>query len=175
MAAGGDNRGFSPLMKLQLTPKEYRRLLQMLYLADRMLNGRRDDEPAGLRLKCEEVLQSFLGYATPFGCADLVEETETGPLNFSEAVPDEPGVKEAVHDYDDDTFWQELVARLAERDYERLHGRPAAPDPDGPPESEADEDAREEELARLEDEYWREFETDGVKNLVVLKGLGRPS
>ena len=40
-------------MKLQLTPKEYRRILQMLYLADHVLNGRREDEPAGLRLKCE--------------------------------------------------------------------------------------------------------------------------
>ena len=28
-------------MKLQLTPKEYRRILQMLYLADHVLNGRR--------------------------------------------------------------------------------------------------------------------------------------
>ena len=61
-------------MKLQLTPKEYRRILQMLYLADHVLNGRREDEPAGLRLKCEEVLQPFLGYATQFACADLVEE-----------------------------------------------------------------------------------------------------
>ena len=162
-------------MKLQLTPKEYRRLLQMLYLADRVLNGRREDEPTGLRLKCEEVLQSFLGYATQFGCADLVDETEAVGLNFSEAMPDEPGIKDAIQDYDEDAFWQELVAQLAERDYERLHGRPALPDPDGPPESDANQDSREEELARLEDEYWREFESEGVKNLVVLKGLGRPS
>jgi hypothetical protein len=162
-------------MKLQLTPKEYRRILQMLYLADRVLNGRRDDEPTGLRLKCEEVLQAFLGSGTQFGCADLVEETPTGSLNFSEAMPDEPGVKEAIQDYDDDAFWQELVARLAERDYERLHGRPALPDPDGVPETEEQQEAREEELSRLEDEYWREFESDGVKNLVVLKGLSRPS
>ena len=162
-------------MKLQLTPKEYRRLLQMLYLADRVLNGRREDEPTGLRLKCEEVLQSFLGYATQFGCADLVDETETVGVNFSDAMPDEPGIKDAVQDYDEDAFWQELVARLAERDYERLHGQPAFPAPDGPPESEAAQDSREEELARLEDEYWREFEAEGVKNLVVLKGLGRPS
>jgi hypothetical protein len=162
-------------MKLQLTPKEYRRVLQMLYLADRVLNGRRDDERAGLRLKCEEALQAFLGYATPLGCADLVETIDSGELNFSEAMPDEPGIKEAIQDYDEDAFWQELVARLAERDYERLHGRPAFPDPDGPPETEGQQDEREEELARLEDEYWREFEADGVKNLVVLKGLGRPS
>jgi hypothetical protein len=162
-------------MKLQLTPKEYRRLLQMLYLADRVLNGRRDDEPAGLRLKCEEVLQSFLGYATPFGCADLVEETDDELRNFSDLLPDEPGIREAIERYDEDTFWQELVARLAERDYERLHGRSALPDPDGPPEADAQAQEREAELARLEDEYWREFEADGVKNLVVLKGLGRPS
>jgi len=162
-------------MKLQLTPKEYRRILQMLYLADLMLNGRREDEPSGLRLKCEEVLQELLGHATQFGCADLIEETESGALNFSEAMPDEPGVAEAVQDYDEDAFWQELVSRLAARDYERLHGRPAAPDPDGPPETEEDQAGRTAELERLEDGYWREFEAEGVRNLIVLKGLGRPS
>lgn len=162
-------------MKLQLTPKEYRRILQMLYFADRMMNGRREDEPTGLRLKCDEVLQTFLGHARQFGCADLVEEFEEEQFDFAEAMPDEPGVSEAVREYDNDTFWQELVARLAERDYEQLHGRPAIPDPDGPPESDSDEEARELELTRLEDEYWREFEANGVKNLLVIKGLGRPS
>lgn len=162
-------------MKLQLTSKEYRRILQMLYFADRVLNGRREDEPTGLRLKCDEVLQTFLASATQFGCADLVEEFDEGQFDFSEAMPDEPGVSDVVKDYDNDTFWQELVARLAERDYEQLHGRPAIPDPDGPPESENDEDTRETELQRLEDEYWREFETNGVKNLLLIKGLGRPS
>jgi len=163
-------------MKLQLTPKEYRRILQMLYLADRVLNARREDEPVGLRLKCEEVLQVFLGYAGQFGCADLAEEPEEGLFNFSAAVPEEPGVADVVNDYDEDTFWQELVTRLAGRDYERIHGRPAEPDPDGAPETDEQHTEREAELQRLEDGYWREFESAGVKNLELIKGgFGRPS
>ncbi len=163
-------------MKLQLTPKEYRRLLQMLYLADHLLNGRRVDEPAGLRLKCEEALQGFLGYATQFGCADLVEQPDEAMFNFTPAMPEEPGVSEAIDDYDEDTFWQELASRMAERDYERIHGRPALPDPDGAPETDGQRDERELELQRLEDGYWREFESVGVKNLELIKGgFGRPS
>ena len=163
-------------MKLQLTPKEYRRILQMLYLADHVLNGRREDEPTGLRLKCEEVLQPFLGYAAQFACSDLVEEPEEGLFNFSPAMPEEPGVSEALNDYEEDTFWQELVTRLAMRDYERIHGRPAEPDPDGAPETDDQHEERDTELQRLEDGYWREFENDGVKNLEAIKGgLGRPS
>lgn len=163
-------------MKLQLTPKEYRRLLQMLYLADHVLNARREDEPTGLRLKCEEVLQGFLGYATQFGCADLVEEPEEGLFNFAPAMPEEPGVSEAAEDFEEDTFWQELVTRLAGRDYERIHGRPAEPDPDGAPETDEQHEEREAELERLEDGYWRAFESDGVKNLELIKGgFGRPS
>ena len=163
-------------MKLQLTPKEYRRMLQMLYLADHLLNGRREDEPVGLRLKCEEVLQGFLGYATQFGCADLVEEPEPGLFNFTAAMPDEPGVSDVVNDYDEDTFWQELVTRLAGRDYERIHGRPSEPDPDGAPDTDEQREEREAELKRLEDGYWREFESVGVKHLELIKGgFGRPS
>ncbi len=163
-------------MKLQLTPKEYRRILQMLYLADRVLNGRRDDEPVGLRLKCEEALQGFLGYAEQFGCADLVEQPEEALFNFSAAMPEEPGVSEAINDYDEDTFWQELVTRMAERDYERIHGRPAAPDPEGAPETDEQHEEREAELKRLEEGYWKEFEAVGVKNIEVIKGgFGRPS
>jgi hypothetical protein len=163
-------------MKLQLTPKEYRRILQMLYIADHVLNGRRDDEPVGLRLKCEEALQGFLGYAESFGCADLVEQPEEALFNFTRAMPEEPGVSETINDYDEDTFWQELVTRLAERDYERIHGKPAVPDPDGAPETDEQHEERENELKRLEEGYWPEFEAVGVKNVEVIKGgFGRPS
>ena len=163
-------------MKLQLTPKEYRRILQMLYLADYLLNGRRADEPAGLRLKCEEALQGFLGYATQFGCADLVEQPEEALFNFAATMAEEPGVTEAIGDYEEDIFWQELVSRLAERDYERIHGRPAQPDPEGAPETDEQHDERVAELERLEDGYWREFETSGVKHVELIKGgFGRPS
>ena len=163
-------------MKLQLTPKEYRRILQMLYIADHVLNGRRDDEPVGLRLKCEEALQGFLGYAESFGCADLVDQPDEAVFNFTEAMPEEPGVSEAINDYDEDTFWQELVTRLAERDYERNNGRPAVPDPEGAPETTEQREDREAELKALEEGYWKEFEAVGVKNLEVIKGgFGRPS
>lgn len=163
-------------MKLQLTPKEYRRILQMLYIADHVLNGRRDDEPVGLRLKCEEALQGFLGYAESFGCADLVDQPDAAIFNFTEAMPEEPGVSETINDYDEDAFWQELVTRLAERDYERIHGRPAEPDPEGAPETTEQREEREAELKALEEGYWKEFEAVGVKNLEVIKGgFGRPS
>ena len=163
-------------MKLQLTPKEYRRILQMLYIADHVLNGRRDDELVGLRLKCEEALQGFLGYAESFGCADLVDQPDEAVFNFTAAMPEEPGVSEAINDYDEDIFWQELVTRLAERDYERIHGRPAEPDPEGAPETDEQREERETEIKSLEEGYWKEFEAVGVKNLEVIKGgFGRPS
>lgn len=163
-------------MKLQLTPKEYRRILQMLYIADHVLNGRRDDEPAGLRLKCEDALQGFLGYAEQFGCADLVEPVDEVAFNFAATMPEEPGVSDVINDYNEDTFWQELVIRLAERDYERIHGRPAEPDPDGAPETDEQREERSAELKRLEEGYWKEFEAVGVKHLELIRGgFGRPS
>jgi hypothetical protein len=62
----------------------------------------------------------------------------------------------------EDTFWGELVGRLAERDLRVENG----PEKMG---EELSEDA-EEQLVVLEDSYWREFETKGVDNLIVLRG-----
>lgn len=169
-------------MKLSLNPKDYRRLLLTLYLGEWMLNSHDAEPGTPLGRKCLESIERFLGYAVQGGCADLVDEIEPGRLVFSEAVHEEPGVAEAIENYDDRSFWRDLVERLAERDFEQIHGRPpavenAADEPDGPDlpaVMEGDGEADRAELERLEARYWDEFEKNGVRHLHVLK-VGRPS
>jgi hypothetical protein len=62
----------------------------------------------------------------------------------------------------DDCFWSELVGRLAERDLKQELGATKLTE-------ELSED-EEEKQTELEDSYWREFETNGVDHLVVLRG-----
>lgn len=161
-------------MKISVTQNDYRRLLMMLFTADWVFNARRVDPPAGLRRKCGESFERFLAHAVNMGCADLVEEIH-GRLAPSDVLENDLEVMEIIEDYDADTFWQELAERLAERDYENRHGAGPAGNPAVPPLSDQQRFERLVELEDLEAPYWSDFEASGIKNLHVIRGVGRPS
>jgi hypothetical protein len=71
-------------------------------------------------------------------------------------------VSEKIDRFVEDAFWSELVARLAERDLQAELGDTKLTD-----ELTADEEER---LTAIEDNYWREFESNGVDHLVLLRG-----
>jgi hypothetical protein len=109
------------------------------------------------------VSQKLLGLAEMFGCADLVEADVNGELFFNEKLTEGP-VREKLENFTEEVFWADLATRLAERDLQAEQGKDV---------TKLGEEMSEDELERLEaleDVYWREFETNGVDNLVVLKG-----
>ncbi|HVU23043.1 MAG TPA: hypothetical protein VHE13_02890 [Opitutus sp.] len=148
-------------MKVSFTTKEYTRLLELVHLG-LSVAGARADDPATMPERYADVAQKVMGLAEVFGCADLVEADVNGELFPNEKLTEGPA-GERLGQFIDDTFWNELVARLATRDLRAEIGEEA---------TEADELApeHEEKLAEHEDAYWREFEKDGVDHLVVLRG-----
>jgi len=149
-------------MKVSFTTKEYTRLLELAHLG-LCVTGARADDPATMPERYAELAQKVFGLAEMFGCADLVEADLNGELFPNEKLTDGP-VAEKLDRFVEDTFWGELVQRLAERDLRTELGRDA---------TKLGTDYTEEELARLEeleDSYWREFETRGVDHLVLLRG-----
>ena len=160
-------------MKIAFTQKEYARLLEMSYLAMWVAGSHDENSPAARRYA--ELEQKLLTAATPMGCADYVEvDPESGePLFPSQKLDskDAPTTK-AIEAFEDASFWNGLVERLAERDYAReLLKNPL-------PES-MDDASRDEHLERrvgeLEEKYWAEFEKNGLENLLVLFGTDRLS
>ncbi len=147
-------------MKVSFTQKEYQRLLELAHLG-LWVAGARPEDPATMPERYADVAQKVFGLAELFGCADLVEADVNGQLFPNEKLTDGPA-GEKLDRYNEDVFWGELVSRLAERDLRGELG----------PTKLSDELSEEEEdrLAALEDGYWREFETKGVDNLVVLRG-----
>lgn len=164
-------------MKIDVAPNDYRRLLMMLYITDWILNAHEVDVPAGFRRKCGDTVGRFLEHADRMGCGDLIDDYQDGVLELGDSLESEPAVREAIASYDSQTLWTDLVGLLAERDYEKLHGRPAVPYETDPDIEETEEElgARLEEIDRLEQVYWEEFEANGIENLHLLPGLGRPS
>lgn len=164
-------------MKISLNQNEARTLLMLLYFAEHVLASGHEDAPEGFLLKCEALMDKLLASAREDECADLLEEDIDGCLFISPEIEEEPGVGETIREHRGSLFWQELVERLAERDYELNTGKPALPQPAEAWRETSDEDTEEleAELERLESSYWTEFERHGVRHLHVMRGAGHPS
>jgi hypothetical protein len=147
-------------MKVSFTPKEYARLLELAHLG-LWITGARPDDPATMPERYAAIAQKTFALAEPLGCADLVESDVNGQYFPNEKLT-QGAVREKIDQFVEDAFWSELVGRLAERD---LRGELDATKiaVELTPEEE-------ERLVAIEDNYWREFETHGVENVVVLRG-----
>ena len=148
-------------MKVSFTPKEYARLLELVHLGLWVARARPDD-PATMPERYSALAQKAFALAEPLGCADLVEQDVNGQFYPAEKLTAGP-VQEKLGQFLEDTFWSELVGRIAERD---LHAEPGVTVKPGE-ELSTEDSAR---LDTIEDGYWREFEQSGVDHLVVLRG-----
>ncbi|MBI4623293.1 MAG: hypothetical protein HY736_08760 [Verrucomicrobia bacterium] len=147
-------------MKVSFTPKEYARLLELAHLG-LWVAGARPDDPATMPERYADIAQKAFALAEPLGCADLVETDVNGQYFPTEKLT-EGVVHEKIDQFVEDAFWSELVGRLAERDLRAELGVTEL--------SEELDDEQAEQLDRIEDSYWREFEASGVDHLVVLRG-----
>ena len=147
-------------MKVSFTAKEYARLLELAYLGLEVA-GVQADDPQSTPERYAGVAQKVFALAETFGCADLVEVDAEGQY-FPSAKLKEGPAREKFDKFVDDSFWAELASRLAERDLRAGFGATKLSD------ELSDEDV--EKLGQLEDGYWREFETNGVDHVQVLRG-----
>ena len=100
-------------MQIDLTKKEFRRLLDLVYIGNWILNSTRGDD----RIPDYDNLESklfALCRGTPM--AALVEEWD-GAAVPSQAFAD-GGIHEAIADYEDTVFFDILAEELARRDME---------------------------------------------------------
>jgi hypothetical protein len=161
-------------MNLTLNRSEARTLLKLLYLADSVLGPGDGEVPEAFLRKCEAVMDKVLAAAQDSDCEDMLEEDIDGRPMLSPEIGNEPGVVEAILEHEGSVFWEELVSRLAERDYELHTGQPVIPDDAKEIDDISDEEWEElhEKLEQFESSYWTEFEKHGVRNIHVVRGTG---
>lgn len=135
-------------MKLELTQKQFRRLLDMVYIGNWVLNSTRGDD----RFADYDQVESLLfARARAEGMPALAEDWE-GQVIPSRAFAD-GGIHEAIMEYENNVFFEILAEDLARRDM------------DDPPIDETNYD----ELARRIDDYMAEFEAHGTDNILIDK------
>jgi len=134
------------MMHIDLTNKEFRRLLDLVYIGNWVLNSIRGEERFS---DYDHVESKLFGLCQGTGMQQLVEKWE------GEDVPSrafaEGGIHEAIAVYEDAVFYEILAEELSRRDMEY----PAITD-----------DNYEEIMSRMS-RYMEEFQVSGVDNLFL--------
>ena len=148
------------ITKIGFTKKEYRALLEMLGIADWVLHAHFADEPED-RKSYRDLQQRISSFAETFGCGHLIEYDPRlmryyGTREFEEVY------LQFIEEFEDESFWQDLAARLAERDTARRI--------DVEKWTLMDRMDRLKEIDRDEEKYWEEFEANGLDRLEIVGG-----
>jgi len=131
-------------MKIELTELEFRRLIDMAYIGNWVLNSTRGSN----RFEDYDKVESRLFSLAPqYGMKALTEYVDgvAGPS----AAFENGGIHEAIADYEDSIFFEILAEELARRDMDF--------EPIGPENFS--------ELTNRIDEYIAEFEQNGIDNI----------
>ena len=145
-------------MKINFTSAEYRLLLDLVYLGDWMLSAHDVKDDSVQTTKYEPLVQKILSYANDAELSTLVDKSTDDGKFYTTRQFEEEGVMDIIYEYDEESFWMELIDRLAERDV-----RAAQPDGHLPPFKEYLELA-----GPIEEQYAQEFETHGLQRLKLL-------
>ena len=133
-------------MNLELTPKQFRRLLDMAYIGNWVLNATRGED----RFADYDEVESLLFTKAQQEGMDSLAQTWEGEVVPSRAFAD-GGIHEAIMDYENNVFFDILAEDLARRDMTAaaLDQKDIA------------------ELTTRIEAYIAEFEANGTDNILV--------
>lgn len=148
-------------MKIHFTKKEYRLLLDIVSIADWVMNS----HTTGNNPKSEpyeELEQKIFSYAKDAGLENLVMYNKQYDKYFpTREYEDEETDRPFIDEYEEEVFWEELCGRLAQRDLLQEKGIQEIKEMD-PIEVLTEED-------KIAEKYDKEFIENGIKNLIILK------
>jgi len=136
-------------MELKLTTKQFRRLLDMAYIGNWILNSTRGDDRFA---DYDEVESLLFQRARELGMSALTD-TWMGQAVPSQAFA-EGGIHEAIIEYENNVFFDILAEDLARRDMDDV----------------PIDESNYQELASRIDAYITEFEQHGTDNILVDTG-----
>jgi hypothetical protein len=157
-------------MKIELSPKEYRDLLDILHIADVILSGHRREKD--LRSRPHRLLiQKLYALAPGEGLERLIGRNETANRYIPTQEFEENSVSHVLIDeFGDHLFWDQLINRLSLRDAAQVAG--------GLDRLNAMSESDRQELeGPIRQRYVQEFTTNGVVSLEIVErfslGVGK--
>ena len=133
-------------MQIELTKKEFRRLLDLIYIGNWVLNSTRGDDRFA---EYDDLESKLFGLCRNVGMKVLVEDwnNTTIPSRAYEAG----GIHEAIAYYEDNVFYEILAEELSRRDMGYADITPENYD----------------EITGRMQQYMQEFEASGVDRLIL--------
>lgn len=147
-------------MQIEFMKTEYRDLIDMVYIAEWIMKAHKiEDDPRTKRY--EKLGQKIMSYAEEMGFGHLVEYAPEYDKYFpTRMFEDASSAHGFIDEYDNDSFWEELTNRLAERDLIKQEGGLSNV-------LRLSIDERLDKQFRLEEKYAEEFEENGLDNIVI--------
>lgn len=106
-------------MEIKLTKEQYEDLVKVVYLGSWMINSFRTDDEIK---KYEELEQHILSYSKDFDLQKSIVYDDKLARFFPTREFEEGEVDQYIDDYNDYNFWDELIYRLARRDFVKKYG-----------------------------------------------------
>ena len=135
-------------MNIELTELEFRRLLDMAFIGNWILNSTRGSDRF---TDYDNVESRLFSYCPKYGMPTLADSSDGNPRPST--AFENGGIHEAIADYEDSIFFEILAEELARRDMDF--------EPIGPENMD--------ELTSRIDEYIEEFEQNGIDNISLDK------
>ena len=133
-------------MTIELTNKEFRRLLDLVYIGNWILNSTRGED----RFEDYDIVQEkIFSHCKDCGMTALVRQYMGN--YFPSRAYEDGGIHEAIADYEDAIFFDILAEELALRDMDSEHVNP--------------NDVK--ELTARMEQYISEFEKNGIDNITI--------
>lgn len=148
-------------MHFRLSEQELATLVEMISLAANVASwNQRPGADRGIAAY-EALEDKILEKAAHSGLGEWIEyDEETARFRVRETIEDGLFYRECYEEFRNESFWDELTIRLADRDLQRAIGIEAW--------ELLDENERRRRAAKWEKRYWEEFHKRGVDHLIVV-------
>lgn len=146
-------------MQIELSRDEYKTLLGILEISFWVLRAHHTQEPED-RKKFHDFEQKIYGYAKEMGFDELIQFDEDHQMFFPTRQHDDNSeVRPFIDEFENDSFWVELIDRLSNRDTLRKYGQAKL--------SQMSTEDRFKAMFEFEEKYEREFEQHGISRMEI--------
>lgn len=109
-------------MNIDMTEEEYRNLLDVLHMAEWVMHAHETEKDPATG-PYDQVIQKLYALAKPMGQDHLIEyDADAAEYFATRKFDDTTASWEFIEDFTEETFWDELIHRMTDRDLARKAG-----------------------------------------------------
>ncbi len=165
LRAGWAGGFLAPRMHLRLSDQELATLVEMVSLAANVASWNQKESASDKIAAFEDLESKILEKAGHSGLGDWIEfDEESQRFRVKQEMEERLFYHECYDEFRNESFWDELAVRLADRDLARAIGYAAW--------EKLTEEERRARTAAWEKRYWEEFTKHGVERVVVITPPG---